>query len=670
MTEFLVGITSGLSYGCVYALLALGLVLAFRTSGVFNLAFGALAFVVALLYSASRQANWPEWLALICWVIIFAPAMGIFLDSVLFRFVRARSTPAKIIAPLGLLIAIPPIAAYLISSGTSQSIYPVFFNPARVYFRLVSVPINGGLLSTFLATTIVVVALVLILNKTNLGLKMRAAVESPRFLNLLGINSERISAISWALSSLLTGLAGVLLAPIIRSIDPISITDLLVASIGAAAIGGMTSLLGALVGALFLGVAQQLIVTYVPPGNAIIQGLRPSLPFFILVIVVALVKHFRTIEVSSDPLSAVDPPLPPPEHVTRSRYVDRRVKATFLVFLALVILFELTLIPVNFAFSLSQAFSLAIILLSVTVVSGIGGQISLCQASFAGIGAFTAGQLADRFNVPILGAIIIGAVIACVCGVLVSLTSIKIGGLSLALVTLGFALLADNLLFPASFLGNGTTGISVPQAQLGPINFSYHRPMIVLVTLFLAVAIFLTVRVRDGLTGRYIRASALTGRGASSVGINTASARIMVIGFGAFLAGLGGGLYGSVEGSISAENFVYQFSLVFVVLVLALGSRTVDGAIVGGLFWALIPSIAGAASSTQGFGALENIVFGLFALYFVIHPEGLIEHQKRLVFNKITSYIDRKSAQGPSSRLEGEVLDHIDLLLRSVGIKR
>jgi branched-chain amino acid transport system permease protein len=640
MIEFTTYIGSGVSYGCVYALLALGLVLAYRTSGVFNLSFGAIAYVVALLYSAARSSGWPEWLALITWVLIFAPAMGVFLDLVLFRFVRARSFAARLISVLGIFIAVPPIAAYLLAGSQNPSAYPVVFSPNIVYFRIGGYPVNGGLISTVLATAIVLIGVGFFINKTFLGLKIKAAVESPRLLALSGSDSDRVSAVSWGLSTFLAGLAGVLLAPILHSIDPISMTALLMSSTAAAVIAGLSSMTFAVVASIGIGIFQELLAGYLPQNNSFSPGLRPSLPFLILLIVILLYPRFSNFETSSDPLSAVDPPNEPPQHVSRKKETNLKAKVILSCLVLAIFISELTWIPQNWVFGLTQALSLAIIFLSITVIYGIGGQISLCQASFAGIGAFCVGQLALHFNLPVIFGIFLGALLAGIIGILVALPSIRLGGLSLAILTLGFALLADNLIFPQNWAANGATGLSVARPELGPINFNSQRPMFVLVTVFLVLSIFLVVRIREGINGGFLRALGASQRAAEAIGINPLSSRLVLFAFAAFLAGLGGGIYAIVEQYVSSSDFVFQVSLVYVVIVLALGVYTVEGAIIGALAFVILAQAAPSAHG-EALGALEYIIFGLLAVYFAIYPEGLVERQKRLWAKRFNNFKDR-----------------------------
>jgi branched-chain amino acid transport system permease protein len=642
MGQLVNSLLGGVSYGCAYGLLAIGLVLGYKTSGVFNLAFGAVAYVVALLYGASRDAHWPALLAFVLWVLVFAPAMGVVLERTLFSFVRNKPFALRLIPVVGLLIAIPPIAGYLRGGGRPTP-YPVFFSPARVYFRIGGYPINGGFLSTVVFSVVVLVVLSALLKYTLLGLRMRAVVESPRLLQLAGTDSDVVSAFSWAVSAGLAGLAGVLLAPILHSIDSFSMTALVVAATAGAAVGGLESLVLAFLGSLAIGIIQQLLAGYIPPANYLAHGLRPSLPFIVLVL--ALMLNRRLFERgSSDPLSVVDVPPPPLEHTTRTARGNLTVRSAAVATLTLGVGLGLSYLSGSVVEGLITSLAVSVVFLSYTVSAGIGGQISLCQVSFAGLGAFVAAQLAAHLNFPILLGCFVGAAVSGLAGVLIALPSTRLGGLPLSLATLAFALLADNLLFPASWMGNGVTGLQVPRPEIGSFNMNSPRSMFFLLVVVVIVVAWVVGRIRDGYLGATLRAVAASERGAESIGIDLRYARSLLFGVSGFIAGLGGGFYAMSQQYVSPTDFVYQLSLVYVVVALAFGVKTVDGAIIGALAYVMFSQVL-PNTRANSFGPLEYIIFGVASIYFAAHPEGVVEHARRLIGSAVRSLRSRYQAK-------------------------
>src|ERR1700694_1527107 len=208
MIHFLQFVIPGIPFGCVYALVAVGLVLIYKTSGVFNLAFGAQAYVsAALFYIFVVEHHWAKWAAFLMAVVVTGPLLGFVLDRGLFRFMRTAPTAVKLVSGLGLLVGIPPIVGFFWVGNHAgpPSLSP---NPLHIY-RLGSFNISGQQLMVTACTIGAVAALGLMFRYTAIGLKMRAVVESPRMVELAGINSDRVSMFAWMLSSLLTALAGV-----------------------------------------------------------------------------------------------------------------------------------------------------------------------------------------------------------------------------------------------------------------------------------------------------------------------------------------------------------------------------------------------------------------------------------------------------------------------------
>ena len=179
-----------------------------------------------------------------------------------------------------------------------------------------------------------------------------------------------------------------------------------------------------------------------------------------------------------------------------------------------------------------------------TLITGMSGQVSLCQMAFAGIGGFGAGQLATHLNLPILLGAVAGAVIAAAVGAVIAVIAIRISGLALALFTLAFALLCDQLLFNFSWSGNGQQGIQVPRPQIGSINFLAGDPgdryFVILATVILAICMIGVMLIQKGTLGRFLSAIRGSPTAAESLGINLTKAKITVFALSAGVAGLGG----------------------------------------------------------------------------------------------------------------------------------
>jgi branched-subunit amino acid ABC-type transport system permease component len=627
MTQFLSYALPGLPYGCVFALMAVGLVLTYQTSGVFNLAYGAQAYASALIFYVCVHTGWPNWAAFVTAVVLVAPVLGLAMDRFLYRFIRSAPVLVKLVSALGMLIAIPS-ALQLVFGGQQRLAPPsLWLPPGSVYFHLAGDAINGTELSTVIVTLAVVLLASLMSHFTQIGLRMRAMAESPRMVELAGINSERVGIAIWVLSSFLAGLAGVLLAPLFADLQSLNFTELLIAAIAAAALGSLTSLPLAFWGGIGLGVVQELLGGYLPSGSVLSSGLRPALPFVVLIGLLLALPGLRERWFHDDPLAACDPPPPPMATTIAGGSFGGALRVARWAVLAVSFVSCLTWVPGNWTFTLTQGLAYSIVFLSIVLLTGMSGQISLCQASFAGIGAFTCAQLASHFGASVLLGIVAGGAVAALVGVVVALPALRLGGLALALATLAFGLLADNVGFQFSWSGNGDSGVNLPRPQIGSLSFASGKAFFVLAFAVLVVCSLVVLAIRRGTTGRELAAMRGSELAAASIGTNLAKLKITVFALAAGLAGVGGALYGSLQGTVSPNDFNSLLSLVFMVVVVTTGVYTVEGAIQAGMAYVILYQLLDYLPSQ--WRNLFPILFGLGAVTYALHPEGVVEWQKR-----------------------------------------
>jgi ABC-type branched-subunit amino acid transport system permease subunit len=287
----------------------------------------------------------------------------------------------------------------------------------------------------------------------------------------------------------------------------------------------------------------------------------------------------------------------------------------------------MTWVPGNWTFTLTQGLAYSIVFLSIVLLTGMSGQISLCQASFAGIGAFTCAQLAGHFGVSVLLGIVAGGAVAALVGAVVALPALRLGGLALALATLAFGLLADNVGFQFSWSGNGDSGVNIPRPQLGSLSFASGKVFFVLAFAILAVSSAVVSAIRRGTTGRELAAMRGSELAAAAIGTNLAKLKVTVFAVAAALAGVGGALYGSLQGTVSPGDFNSLLSLVFMVVVVTTGVYTVEGAIEAGMAYVILYQLLDYLPSQ--WRNLFPILFGVGAVTYALHPEGIVEWQKR-----------------------------------------
>jgi len=659
------GILQGTPPGAVYALIALGFVLTYKTSGVFNLAFGAQAYVsAALFFQARTEWEWATVPALVLSVFVVAPLIGLLLERLIFRHLRTAPAVAKLVVTIGLTVALPNLFELItdfqpVAGQTPEGIVPdgasVFYDPFGVY------PFNRDELVALGVAVVGMVLLGALFRFTALGLAMRAVVESPRMTELAGIRADRVSAFAWALSSVFAGMAGVLISPRFNTLAPSEFFNLVVVAIAAAALGRLVSLPRALVGGLALGIFIALLNTFLPRWAddyawvaTIQENLTPAVPFVVLFGVLVLWPAIRRARETADPLAGVDPPPPAPVAATRSRAltVATRVFALgFFLSLSLVIFFRA---DQSWLFLVTQAVIMATIYLSITVITGFAGQISLCQGAFAAIGGFAVFQLVDRYDMSVMVAAFAGAAAAAVCGALLSLPVLRLGGVWFAIATLAFAFFFDAVMVKMSWVGGSDTalleGTRVPRPTIGPWDFGNDLSFLALAVVVFVLAAFAVIRIREGTVGRTLRALRGSEVAAASIGISPARARIVAFAISAFIAGLGGAMLSMLQENVNYTNNFAPFAALFwMVIVVTLGARTVEGAANAGAAFALFDVVI---LRGQVFGWILRspdripgifpispkwrfVLFGLGTIQFARHPEGLVEHGKRQWMRRI-----------------------------------
>jgi branched-chain amino acid transport system permease protein len=655
---------NGLAYGSIYALLAVGLVLTYKTSGVFNIAYGAQAFVSGAIYYDLRvRHDWPIPVALLIAVVIAAPLLGYVLDRALFRYIRNASAIAKLVTALALLVAIPQIVKLWFGQAPAPGTQGVVPNGETTY-RVFGAFITRNDIATISVTLVAVVVLSLLFRFTALGLRMRAVVESARLTELAGINADRVSTSSWMMCSLLAGIAGVLLAPLFAQLSDFNYTTLVVAAISTAVFASLTSIPIAFLAGLGLGLLQQGLSYYLPTNSILATNLRPALPFIALFVVLILSPALRGRREIADPLAGVDPPPPAPASAVRSATLTRFTRVFGVAVggvTAYYIFFHASATWLDIAI---RATILSTIFLSIVVITGMAGQISLCQATFAGIGACATAQLATRFGVSVLLAMLIGALLSAAVGGLLAIPALRLGGIFLALATFAFALFFDNVLAGYDWVTGGVLPKEAPRPTLAFIDFDRSdKNFLILSLIVLLIASLVVVAVRSATAGQYLDALRGSEPAAASIGINAAGARIATFALSAAIAGLGGGLMAMYERQVNyTSNFVSFQGLFWVVLVVSLGSRSVEGAIQAGVglyvFQAVIlnevvPWVVNHVQPWYHMGqpsaSLAIILLSLGAVTYAKHPEGILEFNKRKSLDFVQRLLDRRAGKHATS---------------------
>jgi branched-chain amino acid transport system permease protein len=594
-------IISGLTVGSIYAISALGLVLTYTSSRVFNFAHGAIAYGVAVFYYyLTRQNGWSIATAAPFTILVVAPLVGLVLYFALFRGLTNATPTVRLVSTVGLWVAIPALVRILFPVARNEIFNPegLVANPAdERFFKVFGYYVNENQFVVILSAVIIAVVASLVLRYTSIGLATRMTVDHPRNARIAGVSTEVVTAGSWMVGVMLAGFAGVLLSPIL-GLQEFQFTLLLVGSFTAVVIGRMTSLPLAFAGAMGVGLLQQIWIKIQPESGFFSSGVGASIPFIVMLAFLIgysfSSKGLRREEFEIDRRSAGGahgdaPPIPPGRGWRRA--IGPLITAVVLVALPLVFN-DVTILGVTFdqfwIGVFAQGLALAVIYLSYTMVTGEGGLISLCQITLAGIGAFAAARLAAEAGWPMWLAILAGALFAVPFGLLVALPSLRIGDLYLALLTLGFALLIEQFIWTRDEYDNFGTGIHMDR-PFG-LAITDRVQMYAVVAVVFAVIALMIVNLKRATSGLVFAAIRSSEPASATSGISIVRAKLVLFAVSAFVAGLGGGLYASVVGSATPKTFNAVVGIVWLAIVVTWGVRSVIGALLAGMIFAIAPT--------------------------------------------------------------------------------
>ncbi|MFD8211583.1 ATP-binding cassette domain-containing protein [Streptomyces sp. NPDC059695] len=527
---------AGLAVGSAAALTGIGLVVTYRATGVLNLAHGAVAMVCAyVLRGLVVDRGWPlPWAALLT-LLVVAPALGLVLDRGVFRPLALRgSNPAQtLVATIGVFVLLVGGAVLLWGPGARDDA-PVLLGDDP-----------WAQLAAVLALACAVGA---VTRWTRFGRELRAVVDNRPLAVLAGIDADRVAAAGWAFGSFTAGLTGVLLAPYVR-LDPYGMPLLVVEVIAVAVIARMRSLPVAVGAALAIGVAQAQLTRLHPEGWAgpLLRAVGANL-FVVALLVAALVLP----GIGGKGRDA----LPPPARATR-------VPTALWVVVGVLLLLPLGLAGSDLHTAV-QVPALAVVLLSLVVVTGRGGQIALGQAAYAGLGALFTALLATA-GLPTALALVLAVPLVAVAGLLTGWPAIRRHGLALALATLAVGVAVSRFVLTQPY---ATAGLELGR----PAGFSDDRAFYALELVVLAGCLALVAALRRGRTGRALAALRDHEPGAEAAGVRVPRLKLLAFVLGAALAALGGGLLGVGLRAFDPEQYDPVRGLLWFAAVLVLGA--------------------------------------------------------------------------------------------------
>lgn len=641
----------GLGAGALYALVALGIVLIYRGSGVVNFAQGAMGMVgTYVFYELRDQSGWPVLLALLVGILASA-ATGVLTHYLVMRPLRGASNLTRVIATLGVLAVL---------QGGAALQYPYELLIVRPFLPHDGMTVFGAHVGEdrmIILVLVIVLAITLwaLYRYSRFGIATTACAENARGGAALGLSADAIAAMNWGLGAGLAGLAGILLAPI-TGLQVTQLTLIVIPSLAAAVAGNMASFPITVAAALLIGATQAEITRYVST-----PGWGAAVPFVLVAVV--LVVRGRTVVGKG-------------EQAARLPSIGTgRVRLSVVVPVVLVVLAALWLwLPLNWIDAVNTQLIFAVLLLSIVVVVGYAGQLSLAQFAFAGLGALFAGRLVDAHGLPFELALIVGGLVTIPAGIVIGLIGVRTRGVNLAIITLGFAVALESVIFRNPKYTGGPAGTQVPNQSIFGVDLDTVTHPERYGTLVLAVLLILSVAVanlRRGRVGRRMIAVRSNERAAASLGISVIGVKVFAFSLAGVIAGVGGVLLAFRNPSIEYTQFSV-FRSIFLV----------QEAVIGGVGWLAGPPIGATLEpgsiGSRLFDFLGDdvatylfVIGGVLLILTLIHARDGLAAMSHEMGKKVLEHV-RKAPRVQDARASGTIRHTVvpkSLVVRDLSVR-
>ena len=584
-------IVLGLTRGLIYGILALGLVLVYKGTKILNLAqpfFGLLAAFVCWWFTARAaflpfdQMTRPRMVVAGLLTVALIGLHGFMLERTLFSHLRHAPRLVTLVATLAIGQGTVGLVQILFVRNQEQAetlrIIPTVM---RNIVELGDVNLTGGDMQIIIVVPVIALALGAYFRFSRFGVAIRAAADNGDAARLLGVSVDRVALFTWAAGAALAAVAGILLAAKDGTLDPSSLSiGFLVKALAAALIGGLTSLPGALVAGLVVGIGESIINGYFRDTIG-----AADVVFFLGVVAMLVFRPqglFGQREEAEDTAAFVPAVRDLPRRLQETAYpliLGWAGKATFVVFAIAISM--VTGSATNDV--LTQVVILATVGVSLTMLMGYTGQISLGHWALAGVGAFSAANLFSRFHVPFLLTIPLVFVIGALVSLVIGLPALRIKGLYLAVVTATFGFAAELFLFRSDWFANGTTGRPMEAPKLGPFDLDdpSNRPMFVFALAIMLLSMVLARNLLTSRVGRSFVALRDNEKAAATLGVALTRTRLLAFAMSGGIAAMAGLVFAVRVGKVASIDFPSQLSLVLVLMVLIGGLPTLSGPLLG-----------------------------------------------------------------------------------------
>jgi branched-chain amino acid transport system permease protein len=660
MSELLLFLCLGIGGGALIAGLAASVVLSYRGSGVINIGTGAIAMFGAYLFYGLRTGGYLffSWLPLGGWSKQLVPAIlitlaimaafGALVDWALYRKLRQSPPLAKLVASIGILLTLQAVIV-LRYGGDGQSA-PAVISVGVTHLFGGAVPVSQFIL---IGVVIALAAgLAAVYKYSRFGLATRAVQESEAEAALAGLSSDRVSMINSVLTAVVAGGIGILVAPLTQ-LDPTTIALSVIPALGAALIANMTSFGVAVAAGLGMGAIES-VITYVQTKPWFPQAGGLPLPgvaqvVFFLIIAVTLMTRGSALPQRGALAELHLPAAPSP----------RNVRRTTVILVAIVALAFLVL-PWDFRQATINTMIGATIALSLVVLTGLVGQVSIAQLALGGVAGFATARFSARLGLDFPVGPILGVLIAVAFGLVAAIPALRVRGVNLALITLAGAVAIEDFGFDNLSWGGGANGTPVPAPHLFGVNIgpagsfpvnagSAPSPVFCYVCLVIVTLVALLVAgLRRTAYGHMMLSVRSSERASAAIGLSPRRVKLLAFGLSAGIAGIAGVLYSYNFSSVDADNFGIANGLALIGFAYIGGVTTIEGAITCGM---LITEGIMSHISEKYIGIpinYQNLFAGVALLAtIVINPGGIALAPKPQWPHKLARFARRLAFAGP-----------------------
>ena len=611
-----------------YALFALGIVLIYRASRVLNLAHGVMAMFPAYVYVELSKHGLPMPAALLLGVASGA-LLGAAVELVFVRRLRRISQTAQTV---GTVAVYGLVVAFTGKWFGSEPVRPPSVFPNKT-IDFAGSGISYGQLGLIATSIVLTVALFALFQFTRLGLAMRGAASNRMAAGLMGVNPDRTTQLAWMIGGALAAVAGILLSAV-TTLDPYNFPLQALPGFVAALIGGLGSMPGALLGSLVVG----LTVGIAPAlsGAPIVGGFFGSIGSgqLLLAIVAFVVMAMRGERLAASDVrsaglagSVATGPVG-----RRRRRADRGgvTRAVHMAALALLSVAAVTWVwgaPFSWLGTAIEALTYTLVALSLVVLTGWVGQISLAQASFVGIGAFVTGVLVNSAHLVFpLTLFAVGAVSAAIAALL-GLVALRVRGLYLAVATLIFAWMTQTYLFAQPWLAGIGGSSSIQTKALGIkgtfpyLDFTVRTTFYYVLVAVVGAALLGAANLRRSKTGRAWFAVKGSEVAAASLGVPVMTYKLLAFAVAGFLAGVAGNLVMTHQQIAQATAFTPKVSLLYLSIAVVGGLDSLGGALSAGVVFALLDELFFKVAALNGL--LDIVSALLLTIVLLAFPAGL-----------------------------------------------